>query len=277
MKKNIARQLGIWSSIFIAVLGAVYLVMLIVFFATEGFTFPPGKIVQLMGGIITFLTGSGLVVLFTAIHYVKDRENKVLGSLGISFITLFAAMVSINRFVQLTVVQQSPAGAATPDLARFIPYATDSVMFALEMLGWGFFSSLAALAVAPLFSGSRLSSIHPLDLRGLRRFLVHERDRIHNPNAHHCRGVHCLGSDPAGVGGDVDGVFCERDVRDWGDAWSGPHASRSLCLGLTDSILRYKVEAFRQLITGLMIASGCEGRLRNLRFAATCFPSMAKY
>lgn len=157
MKKNIARQLGIWSSIFIAVLGAIYLVMLIVFFATEGFTFPPSQIVQMMGGIITFLTGYGLVVLFTAIHYVKERENKVLGSLGISFITLFAAMVSINRFVQLTVVQQSAAGAATPDLARFVPYATDSVMFALEILGWGFFSSMAALAVAPLFSGSRLS------------------------------------------------------------------------------------------------------------------------
>jgi hypothetical protein len=30
-------------------------------------------------------------------------------------------------------------------------------MFALEMLGWGFFSSLAALFVAPLFSSSSLN------------------------------------------------------------------------------------------------------------------------
>jgi hypothetical protein len=155
MKKNLARQLGIWSSIFISVLGAIYLGMLIIFFSTEGFVFPPGPTVQLIGGIVTFLTAPGLVVLFTAIHYGIDRENKILSSLGISFITLFAATVSINRFVQLTVIQQSAAGAQ--DLARFLPYATGSVMFALEMLGWGFFSSLAALSVAPLFSGSRLA------------------------------------------------------------------------------------------------------------------------
>jgi hypothetical protein len=68
---------------------------------------------------------------------------------------LFAATVSINRFVQLTVVQQSLPDVPA-DLARFLPYATDSVMFALEVLGWGFFSSLAAVFVAPLFSSSPL-------------------------------------------------------------------------------------------------------------------------
>jgi hypothetical protein len=31
-------------------------------------------------------------------------------------------------------------------------------MFALEMLGWGFFSSRSALSVAPLFYGSRINN-----------------------------------------------------------------------------------------------------------------------
>ena len=157
MKKNVAGVLGFWSSVYIAVLGVFYLVLLIFNFSTGGFSFPPGPAVQLIGGIVTFLTVPGLVVQFTAIRYVKDRDNKVLGSLGISFITLFAATVSINRFVQLTVIQQSTPGEASRDLARFLPYATGSIMFALEMLGWGFFSSLAALSVAPLFSGTRMS------------------------------------------------------------------------------------------------------------------------
>jgi hypothetical protein len=158
MKNNVARNLGFWSSVFVACLGAIYLGLLGVFFSTEGFAFPPSQSVQLAGGIITFLTAPGLVVLFTAIQYVKDWENKILGSLGITFITLFAATVSINRFVQLTVIQQSAPGAASQDLARFLPYAAGSVMFALEMLGWGFFSSLAALCVAPLFKGSRINT-----------------------------------------------------------------------------------------------------------------------
>lgn len=157
MEKNLARQLGFWSSVYIAVLGVVYLLLLIIYFATEGFTFPPNQTVQLIGGIVTFLTAPGLLVQFASIRYVKDWENKILGSLGITFITLYAATVSINRFVQLTVIQQSAPGAASQDLARFLPYATGSVMFALEMLGWGFFSSLAALSVAPLFSGSHMN------------------------------------------------------------------------------------------------------------------------
>jgi hypothetical protein len=154
MKNNVARLLGFWSSIYIAVIGVIYLLLLGINFSTEGFTFPPNQHVQLLGGVITFLTVPGLLVQFTAIRYIKDWENKILGSLGITFITLFAATVSINRFVQLTVIQQ---GAGSQDLARFLPYATGSIMFALEMLGWGFFSSLAALSVAPLFNGSHFN------------------------------------------------------------------------------------------------------------------------
>jgi hypothetical protein len=69
---------------------------------------------------------------------------------------LFAATVSINRFVQLSVNQPSLPNVPA-DLTRFLPYGTGSVMFALEVLGWGFFSSLAAVSVAPLFSSSRLN------------------------------------------------------------------------------------------------------------------------
>jgi hypothetical protein len=157
MNRNVAGKLGFWSSVYIGALGAFYLLLLIFNFSTGGFSFPPSQTVQLIGGIVTFLTVPGLVVQFTAIRYVKEPDNRVLGSLGISFITLFAATVSINRFVQLTVIQQSIPGEASRDLARFLPYATGSVMFALEMLGWGCFSSLAALSVAPLFSGSRFN------------------------------------------------------------------------------------------------------------------------
>ncbi len=156
MKKNIASQLGFIASVLLAVLGGIYLLSLIFSFSTEGFADPPTPFVQLVGGIVTFLTVPVLVILFTAIRFVNEEDNKVLGSLGVSFIILFAATVSINRFVQLTVIQQSLPDVPT-DLTRFLPYSTGSVMFALEVLGWGFFSSLAAVFVAPLFSSSRLN------------------------------------------------------------------------------------------------------------------------
>jgi hypothetical protein len=156
MKKNTASQIGFWTSIFLAVLVGIYLIVLIFYYSTEGIVFPPPPVVQLVAGIVTFIAVPFLVILFTAIRFVNEEDNKILGSLGVSFIILFAATVSINRFVQLTVIQQSLPDVPA-DLERFLPYSTGSVMLALEVLGWGFFSSLAAVFVAPLFSSSRLN------------------------------------------------------------------------------------------------------------------------
>jgi hypothetical protein len=156
MKKNIASQLGFWASVLGAVNGVIYLLALIFSIITGGFSFQLPPTVQLVSGIGTLLWLPILVILFTAIRYVNEGENKVLGSLGISFIVLFSATVSINRFVQLTVIQQSMPDVPA-DLTRFLPYEPGSVMLALEVLGWGFFSSLAAVFVAPLFSDSRLN------------------------------------------------------------------------------------------------------------------------
>jgi len=156
MEKNIASKFGYWASVLLAVLGGIYLLILIYGISTEGFSLQLSPFVQLVAGIITFLTVPILVIQFTAIRFVNEGDNKVLGSLGVNFIILFAATVSINRFVQLTVIQQSLPDVPA-DLIRFLPYGTGSVMFALEVLGWGFFSSLAAVFVAFLFSSSPLN------------------------------------------------------------------------------------------------------------------------
>ena len=157
MNDRRACQLGFWAAVATSVLGIAYLGVLIGYFGTQGFVFPPSPLVQLVAGIVTFLTVPALVVLFAAIREVPGRQG-ILGTLGLCFTLLFATVVSINRFVQLTVIQQAPAGAESADLARFLPYSTGSVMFALEMLGWGFFIGIAALFVAPLFHGDPLQT-----------------------------------------------------------------------------------------------------------------------
>ena len=158
MKTNIASQIGYYSSVIGAIIGGFYFLVLIYSISTDGLASlaSPSPFVQLVGGIGTFLTVPILVILFTAIRFVNEENNRVLGSLGVNFIILFAATVSINRFVQLTVIQQSLPNMPA-DLSRFLPYGNGSVMFALEVLGWGFFSSLAAVFVAPLFSSSPLN------------------------------------------------------------------------------------------------------------------------
>jgi hypothetical protein len=157
MNKKIAAKLGYWSSMALLILGCVYFVVVIIYvFTTKDFKSAPTPFVQLTSGIITFLTVPVLVMQFSAIRFIHDGDNKIFGSLGVSFILLFAATVSINRFVQITVIQQNLPDLPS-DLMRFTPYGSGSVMFALEILGWGFFSSIAAVFVAPLFSSSRLN------------------------------------------------------------------------------------------------------------------------
>lgn len=151
MNERLACRLGFWSAALMSLLSFAYLATLVGFFATQGFVFPPSPWVQLTAGVITFLTVPLMVVLFAAIRE-QPGTHGILGTLGLSFALLFAAVVSINRFVQLTVIQQAPVGPQSADLARFQPYSTGSVMFALELLGWGFFIALAALFVAPLFA-----------------------------------------------------------------------------------------------------------------------------
>jgi len=156
MNKNIASQLGLYASILLVVLGVIYILVFLYAITLAGITTQLPPLVELVIGVVTFITVSLVVVQFTAIRFVNEGNNQILGALGVNFILLFAAAVSINRFVQLTVIQQSLPDLPS-DLVRFLPYGDGSVMFALEVLGWGFFSSLAAVCVAPLFSSSHLN------------------------------------------------------------------------------------------------------------------------
>ena len=156
MSQRVSSQLGLWASLILAALGAIYLALLVGYFATQGFVFPPPPFVQTIGGLVTILSAPAILVIFASIKELAPPEKAAYATAGFGFAILFVAMVSINRFVQLTVVRLSPPGTPSADLARFLPYSTDSVMFSLEILGWGFFLSLAMLFIAPLFSGARL-------------------------------------------------------------------------------------------------------------------------
>jgi hypothetical protein len=105
----------------------------------------------LWAGIDTLLAAVGLVILMACIAQFARPETKILGVIGLAFTILFAAVVCINRFAQLTIIRHSFLIADTAGLDRFLPYGSRSVFFALEMLGWGGFLSLAAFSVAPLF------------------------------------------------------------------------------------------------------------------------------
>jgi hypothetical protein len=155
---NFAYSVGFWSALINTVGGIVYFVVILAMVFTGQFTFPPSGSVQLFGGIISLILCPLLVIMMASLHSVTAPEKKVFSQISLGFTLLFAISVSINRFTQLGVVQQSIASATTVGLEWFLPYGNHSVMFGLEIMGWGWFLGLALLSAAPVFSGGRLQN-----------------------------------------------------------------------------------------------------------------------
>ena len=153
---NLVSSLGFWSAGIMTVAGIVYLIVVGAYLAAHGFVLPPTGALQLFGGIITILEAAVLVVLMASIHEATPDRMRILSRLAMIFTVLFCAMVSINRFVQLSVVQQRISSGETEGISWFLAYGPRSVMFSLEILGWGFFLGLACLFAAPIFSAGRL-------------------------------------------------------------------------------------------------------------------------
>lgn len=155
----LAARLGLWASGIVTGAGIVYSVgLLAVAFANDMRLTRPSEDVQFWVGLTTLGLSQFILAIVVCIHRSVPEGDRVLSQLAVGFTTLFTGVVSINRFVQLTVVRQATLSGRTEGLARFLPYSSTSVMFALEILGWGVFLSLATLVLTPVFKGGKLES-----------------------------------------------------------------------------------------------------------------------
>lgn len=154
--KNWAFTVGFWSGLISTLGGLIYFLVILGMVITGQFTFPPSGGVQLFGGIISLIFCPLIVLLMASLHSVTVPEKKVFSQSSLAFTMLFAISVSINRFTQLGVVRQSIAAGITEGLNWFLPYGDHSVMLGLEMMGWGWFLSLALLMAAPIFATGKL-------------------------------------------------------------------------------------------------------------------------
>jgi hypothetical protein len=148
-----ARQMIFWSSLLVAVIGLLYAVMLAIAAALGSLALPPPEPVASLAALDTITTAVLLVVLVVGIDSIAPAQRRPFSRLGVVFTAMFAVAVTINRFVQLTIVRQSVAANDVADLRRFLPYDPRSVMFALEILGWGFFLGLASVSLALALRG----------------------------------------------------------------------------------------------------------------------------
>jgi len=103
-------------------------------------------------GIAILLTPSLLlapafVVMMAGLHQMAPESGKALSLSGLAFAIIYATLVSLVYFVQLTLVgpRMAAGDMSGIEVLRFVPYR--SFLFAVDLLGYSFMS-LATLAGA---------------------------------------------------------------------------------------------------------------------------------
>ena len=139
-EKKYVYQLGFWSAII-----ATLLVLVAGITATAA--------IQPFATIIGFLLTSSFLVVMASIHFYASEEKKVFSLVGLSFAIIYATLISVNYFIQLTFVRQS-----TFDVSIFEMTNPQSMMWVIEVLGY-FFMGLSTLFAAPVFGSSRIENL----------------------------------------------------------------------------------------------------------------------
>ncbi|MEO3788872.1 hypothetical protein ABGB14_01595 [Nonomuraea sp. B10E15] len=144
--------MGTWAGGGFVTLLVAYTAALAVMTA-QGLPFPPQDPFRTAFHVIMMLGGLVMVPLWCAVHLATPAARQVYTLASLVFVVLCAVCTCANRFVALTLVAQSPGLGRTEGLEWFEPYGWPSLTFALELLGWGVFFSLACLFLAPAFRG----------------------------------------------------------------------------------------------------------------------------
>ena len=138
--KTFVNQLGFWSAATATLLIAV-----------AGITATAS--IQPFATVVGFLLTLSFLVVMACIHCYAPEEKKVFSLVGLSFAIIYATLISVNYFIQLTFVRQT-----TFDVSVFDMTNNQSMMWVIEVLGY-FFMGLSTLFAAPVFGSDRVESL----------------------------------------------------------------------------------------------------------------------
>lgn len=100
----------------------------------------------------SLLLGTSFLLLAVSLHQVTPPGRRVWSHAGVVFATVYATLISLVYFVQLTLVAPRLAQGRMEgvEFLRFVPF--DSFLYAVDLLGYSFMS-LATLAMAGALTG----------------------------------------------------------------------------------------------------------------------------
>ena len=157
------KALGFWSAVLATVFSITYDIGQLAEWAgwmgsrggAENASTPLGLDVLLTPSL--FL-GSAFLVLMICVHDLSSPDTKVWSHVAVAFATIYAALISMNYFVQLTWVAPRLAAGRTEGLEPFLFTPFDSFVYSVDLLGYSFMS-VAAFFAAKVFTNTGLERL----------------------------------------------------------------------------------------------------------------------
>jgi len=93
-----------------------------------------------------------------SVHYYAPEDKKVWSHIGIVFATIYTVLISINYYVQLTLVVPHILRGEVESIRFLLFTPFDSFLYSVDILGYSFMS-LSTLFAAFIFSDDGLERI----------------------------------------------------------------------------------------------------------------------
>ncbi|MEW5980544.1 MAG: hypothetical protein AB1898_32565 [Acidobacteriota bacterium] len=140
-----ASKLGYWSGFLASLCSIVYIAgQLAEWFDLLGSGGGPENPSTALGLIVllipSLLLAPSFALLMLCVHYYAAENKKVWSHAGIMFATIYAVMVSINYYVQLTLVVPHMMRGEIESIRPFLFTPFDSFIYSVDVLGYSFMS-----------------------------------------------------------------------------------------------------------------------------------------
>jgi hypothetical protein len=164
-------RLGFWSAVLTAITATVSLAIAIAtppvsgpYCLNECVLYPYANVAQFVPHdyiwmVPGFLLAPIFVVLMVCIHHNAPNDKKIFSQLGLSFALIYATVISIDYYIQLTVMQPSLLKGEAQGLTLFLQYNPHGIFIALEDLGYLMMSVAFLFAAATFAGGERLERV----------------------------------------------------------------------------------------------------------------------
>jgi hypothetical protein len=152
------RTLGLWSSIAATVFSLAYVIAQLAEWSGMLGSRGGASSESTVLGLIALLTpslflGTSFVLMMVSVHYAAPAGLRVWSHAAVVFATMYAALISIVYFVQLTLVAPRIARGEVAGIEPFLFVPFDSFLYAVDILGYSFMS-VSTLLAARVFVGS---------------------------------------------------------------------------------------------------------------------------